>query len=106
MEIMVKVFSDPEAIAEDIIRDVGTKLVVGLPLGLGKANHIANALFARAVADRTIDLTFFSALTLEGLRTCLNVVSSHPLSNDCLEATPSLPMPTRCVRTSCRRTSR
>jgi len=62
---MVKVFSDPEAIAEDIIRDVGTKLVVGLPLGLGKANHIANALFARAVADRTIDLTFFSALTLE-----------------------------------------
>jgi hypothetical protein len=65
MEIMVKVFSDPEAIAEDIIRDVGTKLVVGLPLGLGKANHIANALFARAVADRTIDLTFFSALTLE-----------------------------------------
>src|SRR5580700_7032692 len=62
---MPKIFSDPEAIAEDIIRDVGTRLVVGLPLGLGKANHIVNALYARAVADPYINLTFFSALTLE-----------------------------------------
>jgi hypothetical protein len=62
---MPKQFTDPEAIAEDIIRDVGTNLVVGLPLGLGKANHIINALYARAAADRAINLTFFSALTLE-----------------------------------------
>jgi Acetyl-CoA hydrolase/transferase C-terminal domain len=62
---MPKLFSDPEAIAEDIIRDVGTNLLVGLPLGLGKANHIVNALYARASADRAISLTLFSALTLE-----------------------------------------
>ena len=62
---MPKLFSEPEAIAEDIIRDVGTNLVVGLPLGLGKANHVINALYARAVADRSISLTLFSALTLE-----------------------------------------
>jgi Acetyl-CoA hydrolase/transferase C-terminal domain len=62
---MPKLFSDPEAIAEDIIRDVGPNLVVGLPLGLGKANHIINALYARAASDRSIKLTFFSALTLE-----------------------------------------
>ena len=62
---MPKLFSDPEAIAEHIIRDVGTNLVVGLPLGLGKANHIVNALYARASADRAISLTLFSALTLE-----------------------------------------
>ncbi len=62
---MPKQFTDPEAIAEDIIREVGTNLVVGLPLGLGKANHIVNALYARAAADRTISLTLFSALTLE-----------------------------------------
>jgi hypothetical protein len=62
---MPKLFSDPEAIAEDIIRDVGSNLVVGLPLGLGKANHIVNALYARASADRSINLTLFSALTLE-----------------------------------------
>lgn len=62
---MPKLFSDPDAIAEEIIRDVGTNLVVGLPLGLGKANHVINALYARAAADRSINLTFFSALTLE-----------------------------------------
>jgi hypothetical protein len=62
---MPKMFSDADAIADDIIGDVGKKLVVGLPLGLGKANHIVNALYARAAADRSIDLTFFSALTLE-----------------------------------------
>lgn len=62
---MPTLFSDPEAIAEDIIRDVGPNLVVGLPLGLGKANHVVNALYARAAADRAISLTFFSALSLE-----------------------------------------
>jgi hypothetical protein len=62
---MPKHFSGPGDIAEDIIRDVGTDLMVGLPLGLGKANHIINALYARANADRSINLTFFSALTLE-----------------------------------------
>src|ERR1700736_5314141 len=65
LHLMPKLFSDPEAIAEDIIRDVGTNLVVGLPLGLGKANHVINALYARAAADRSINLTLFSALTLE-----------------------------------------
>lgn len=62
---MPKIYSDPEAIVDDIIRDVGKKLVVGLPLGLGKANHIINALFQRAVADSSIHLTIFTALTLE-----------------------------------------
>src|SRR5437868_11606067 len=62
---MPKLFSDPEAIAEFIIRDVGPNLVVGLPLGLGKANHVINALYARAAADRSISLTLLSALTLE-----------------------------------------
>src|ERR1700688_504759 len=62
---MPKIFSDPDAMAEDIIRDVGTNLVVGLPLGLGKANHIVNALYARAAADPAINLTLLSALTLE-----------------------------------------
>src|SRR5437868_11545758 len=62
---MPKLFTDPEAIAEYIIRDVGTDLVVGLPLALGKANHIIKALYARATADRAIKLTILAALTLE-----------------------------------------
>src|ERR1700749_456312 len=62
---MPKMFSDPDVLAEHIVRDVGDRLVVGLPLGLGKANHVVNALYARAAADRAINLTFLSALTLE-----------------------------------------
>jgi hypothetical protein len=63
--MMPKLFSDPDTLAEEIIRDVGTDLVVGLPLGLGKANHVVNALYARACADPYIKLTLFSALALE-----------------------------------------
>jgi acyl-CoA hydrolase len=54
-----------ETVADAIIREVGPNIVLGLPLGLGKANHIANALYARAAADRSIRLTIFTALTLE-----------------------------------------
>lgn len=62
---MPQIFSDSDAIADEIIRDVGKTLVVGLPLGLGKANRVINALFKRAVADPSIRLTIFTALTLE-----------------------------------------
>jgi hypothetical protein len=63
--MMPKLFSDSDALAEEIVRDVGTDLVVGLPLGLGKANHVVNALYARACADPDVKLTLLSALTLE-----------------------------------------
>jgi hypothetical protein len=62
---MPKLFTDADAIADDIIRDIGPNLVVGLPLGLGKANHIINALYRRAANDHALKLTLFSALTLE-----------------------------------------
>ncbi len=62
---MPRIYTDPAAIVDDIIRETGPRLMVGLPLGLGKANHIVNALYRRAVADSGLDLTFFSALTLE-----------------------------------------
>jgi hypothetical protein len=58
-------FQDPERLADEIIGRVGRRIVLALPLGLGKANHVANALFARALADRSIDLRIFTALTLE-----------------------------------------
>src|SRR5580693_5004306 len=58
-------FSDPARVAEVIVEKVGKTIVLALPLGLGKANHIANALYAKAVADSSIRLTIFTALTLE-----------------------------------------
>ncbi|WP_417493850.1 acetyl-CoA hydrolase/transferase C-terminal domain-containing protein [Maricaulis sp.] len=56
---------EPDAVADAIIATVGRKIVLALPLGLGKPNHIVNALVARAIADPGIDLTIFTALTLE-----------------------------------------
>jgi acyl-CoA hydrolase len=58
-------FSDPAQLADAIVDKVGKKIVLALPLGLGKANHIANALYAKAVSDSSISLSIFTALTLE-----------------------------------------
>jgi len=57
-------FDNPARIADAIIAKVGKRIVLALPLGLGKANHIANALYAGAVADPSLHLTIFTGLTL------------------------------------------
>src|SRR4029077_8504298 len=54
--------------ADAIIARVGKDIELALPLGLGKANHVANALFARAAADASIRLRIFTALTSENPR--------------------------------------
>ena len=58
-------FSDPARLADAIVDKVGKKIVLAMPLGLGKANHIVNALFAKAMVDPSINLSIFTALTLE-----------------------------------------
>src|ERR1700733_12063603 len=58
-------FDDPARLADAIVERVGKTIVLALPLGLGKANHIANALYTKAAADPSIRLTIFTALTLE-----------------------------------------
>jgi hypothetical protein len=58
-------FTDPDALADAIVERVGRRIVLGLPLGLGKANHVVNALVARALRDPSIHLHVFTALTLE-----------------------------------------
>lgn len=57
--------SDPHEIADRIIAHTGGRIVLGLPLGLGKSPHVANALFERARCDPAIRLQIFTALTLE-----------------------------------------
>lgn len=58
-------FTDPDAVADAILERVHGRVVMALPLGLGKAVHICNALYARAAADPTISLRIFTALTLQ-----------------------------------------
>jgi acyl-CoA hydrolase len=61
-------FDDPARLADAIVDRVGKTIVLALPLGLGKASHIANALYDRAAADLSLKLTIFTALTLEAPR--------------------------------------
>lgn len=56
---------DVETCVDRIIETVGYKIVFGMPLALGKPNHIANALYLRAKNDPAIDLTIITALSLE-----------------------------------------
>ena len=57
--------SDVEACVDRIIDTVGRKIVFGIPLALGKPNHLANALYLRAKKNPAIDLTIITALSLE-----------------------------------------
>jgi acyl-CoA hydrolase len=63
-EIAPKWHSDAEACVDAVLSKVGKDIVLALPLGLGKANSIANALYERAANDPTIQLEIFTALTL------------------------------------------
>ncbi|MFW5634637.1 MAG: hypothetical protein ACOCYR_07075, partial [Erythrobacter sp.] len=54
-----------DAIVAETIARVGKRVVLGLPLALGKANHLANAFYRAAKADPELDLTIYTALTLD-----------------------------------------
>lgn len=58
-------YQDAEKCVDDVISKVGKKIIFGMPLGLGKPNQLANALYNRAKKDPSIQLTFVTALSLE-----------------------------------------
>lgn len=62
---MTEFFTSPQNIVDAIVSRVGKRIVLGLPLGVGKPCHIVNALVERAVEDDSIHLEIFTALTLE-----------------------------------------
>jgi acyl-CoA hydrolase len=61
---MPQMFDDVSEIVEEALRRVGRKVVLALPLGIGKPNLVANEFFRRARADPALDLTIFTALSL------------------------------------------
>jgi acyl-CoA hydrolase len=89
---MPKSFTDPDALVDDIVAQVGRKVVLGLPLGLGKATTVANALFRRAAADPSLELHIFTALTLEAPvpKSDLERRFIGPITERLLGATPAL----------------
>jgi hypothetical protein len=62
---LTQYFQSPAAIAEAVIAQTGGRIVMALPLGIGKPCHIVNALVDRALEDPSIRLQIFTALTLE-----------------------------------------
>jgi acyl-CoA hydrolase len=62
---MPQLFDDLGECVEATLRTTGKRIVLGLPLGIGKPNLVANEFFRRAVADPSIELTIVTALSLQ-----------------------------------------
>jgi len=58
-------YQDVQKCVDEIIEKIGHNIVLGLPLGLGKANNLANEFFRRAKNDPDIKLKILTALSLE-----------------------------------------
>lgn len=57
-------YDSVQAAADAIVEKTGGDIVLGMPLGLGKPNALANAIFRRAADDPRISLTIATALSL------------------------------------------
>jgi acyl-CoA hydrolase len=64
MSELPRYYTDVETCVEETLRKVGRRIALGIPLGIGKANHLVNEFFRRAREDSRIDLRIFTALTL------------------------------------------
>jgi acyl-CoA hydrolase len=61
-------FQDAGAAADAIIRAAGKRIVLAMPLGLGKPCRLADALVEKALSDSGLELHIFTALALEAPR--------------------------------------
>jgi acyl-CoA hydrolase len=68
MQSQPQVFLDYDACVDATIARVGKRIVLGLPVGIGKPNELVNAFVKRAVDDSTVHLTLFTALSLRAPR--------------------------------------
>lgn len=57
-------FTDPERCVDSILSRTGKRIVLGIPLGIGKPNALVNALYERALRDPAISLEIITALSL------------------------------------------
>ncbi|MGC4029417.1 MAG: acetyl-CoA hydrolase/transferase C-terminal domain-containing protein [Steroidobacteraceae bacterium] len=57
-------FDRADLVIDEVLRRVGRRLVVGMPIGIGKPIALVNELYRRAAGDPAIDLTFLTGLTL------------------------------------------
>lgn len=58
-------FEDVERCVDEIIARVGQRIVLGIPLGIGKPNPLVNALYRRVKTNPDLRLKILTAITLE-----------------------------------------
>ena len=58
-------FEDVERCVDEIIARVGQRIVLGIPLGIGKPNPLVNALYRRVKMNPGLWLKILTAITLE-----------------------------------------
>src|ERR1700721_833984 len=61
---MPEVFDDVGHCVGAVLRRVGPRIVLALPLGIGKPNPLVNEFYRRARRDPALSLTIFTALSL------------------------------------------
>jgi acyl-CoA hydrolase len=61
---MPEILADVGDCVEAILRRVGPRIVLALPLGVGKPNLLVNELYRRACNEATLELTIITALSL------------------------------------------
>src|SRR6202789_3653033 len=61
---MPRIFDDVAECVESTLSRVGSRIVLALPLGIGKPNPLANEFYHRARRDPALSLTIFTALSL------------------------------------------
>ena len=61
---MPETFADVGHCVDAVLRRVGPRVVLALPLGIGKPNPLVNEFYRRARRERGLDLTILTALSL------------------------------------------
>jgi acyl-CoA hydrolase len=61
---MTEILNDAGECVDKVLRRVGPRIVLAMPLGIGKPNPIANEFYRRAARDPSIQLTILTALSL------------------------------------------
>ncbi|MBV9695624.1 MAG: acetyl-CoA hydrolase, partial [Gammaproteobacteria bacterium] len=61
---MPEIFADVGTCVDAVLRRVGARVVLALPLGIGKPTPLANEFYRRAQRDPQLELTIISALSL------------------------------------------
>src|SRR3984885_9639768 len=61
---MPEIFADVGQCVDAVLRRVGPRIVLAMPLGIGKPNPLVNEFYRRALRDPALDLTIITALSL------------------------------------------